>query len=254
MFHKFLLVLMLAVWPALATDLLVLKNGKRFKVENGYEVKGQYVVFEQNGELRQLPLKMVDLDKSKQATQEYLAKEEAKRKAAQAKPEPKPAPKYSEMSDIAEYVESTRTKDNPRKEGVAISSDGLGKYSSNNPAPKNAAVEFTMSVNEENTPEAREAAKEELGERYLQTKADIAELDLRITEAEDYAELLASESAFGDDPTGKFYQKMEEADAKVEILKQNREDKKKELKDIEREARKRGIRGISRYKGKKKRN
>ena len=54
----------------------------------------------------------------------------------------KEAPKFSDMSQIAEFVESSRSKDNPRKDDVSISSDGLGAYSEKNPAPKNTAVEF----------------------------------------------------------------------------------------------------------------
>jgi len=251
MFHKMVIFLVFIALPSLADDLLVLKNGKRFKIDSSYELKGQFVVFKQNGQLQQLPLKIVDLEKSKQATADLRAKEEAELKAKAPKPKEKDTAKYSSMSEIAEFVETNRTKDNPRKEGVSISSDRLDKYSSNNPSLKNTSAEFSMEIDEEHTASARAATRDELGQSYLKVKADVKELDLRISEAEDYAQLLASESAFGDEPTGKFHKKMEDADEKVEILKKDRESKLKEMKELEKEARKNGIRDIKRYKAPK---
>lgn len=248
MLHKIVFFMVFLALPTLAADILVLKNGKRLNIDDAYEIKGQFVVFKQNGQLSQLPLKIVDLDKSKHATAELRAEEEARRKAAQVKVVEKEAPKYSDMSQIAEFVESSRSKNNPRKDNVNISSDGLGSYTEKNPAPKNTAAEFNPQFDEENSLEARKALRVQLGDSYLQTQQEIKELDDKIVEAEQYAQLLANENAFGDEPTGLFYKKLESADKLVLELKQARETKVQEMKDLEKKARDNGIRDLKRYK------
>lgn len=220
-------------------DVLVLRNGKTMVFEGTYEVKGSYVVFKDDqGQLVQLPIKLVDLEKSQVATVEF--KKELERQAAAQAAKPPEEKESMSMSEIAEMVEAKRPKDQPPPR-VVLGNDKLDAYSSANPAPKNNAMEVA-SFEPLTTPEKMEEARKELIEAHAKLQGELDQLDAAVDSAVQYADSLAQESAFGDDPTGSMFEAMEKADKAVEDLRKKREEKANELKSLENAARQAGLR------------
>ena len=263
----FLVLLFFAVPMAMA-DYLVLTNGKRIHVPAGYQVKGQFVVFSNAaGELNQLPLKIVDLEKSKAYSK--LKEEEAAAKALALKEaqeqRQKQVDKNSSMAEIAAYVEKHRDAENPKPSGVSISDDELQDYSANNPMRENEQVAFNPSGNTEYTPAAAKARRAEYGEGYQKLVQEIDQLEKQIKEAEYRRDNNASIAAFGGDTfagtdedgndvfvagaeSSSAYDEMEKLETTIKELKTKKSDKESQLKSYEKEARAAGVKDYKRYK------
>ncbi|MEM7480609.1 MAG: FxLYD domain-containing protein [Acidobacteriota bacterium] len=86
----FALVLIVALWaPVASADILVLKDGTAVQTEGEWEVKGRLVVFTSAaGTLSSMRLTEIDLDASRQATQEALRA--AMAPPAESSPEERP--------------------------------------------------------------------------------------------------------------------------------------------------------------------
>ena len=240
------LILMLGSVNLLATEVIVLRNGKKFLIEGTYEVKGNFVLFKTNsGQLQQLPLKMVDLDKSKEATSARNAAEEKKRKAAEAAAKQVPETKERmSMGEIAAYVEKTRTKENPRPESVALSDDQLEKYSERNPRPERsqAQVGNNGSSASDYSIDNRRAKRDQAGQAYNKLNDELKALDDEINRMERYVVSLENESAFGDDPTSGTFDRFTEAETKLKSLRDKRKSLEKTHKAAQRQARAAGVR------------
>ena len=233
-----LMVTVLVCGFALA-DVIALRNGKQMVIPGSFEVKGAYVVFKDaQDQLVQLPLKMVDIEKSKEMTAAYKA--EMAEKAKQAAQKPKEEKASMSMSEIAEIVEAKRPKDQPPPR-VVLGTDRLKKFGEERPLPKNDAMPLPE-YEPLTTVEGQMEARKEFGEAYQKLKTDLDQLDNALDSAQQYADSLAQESAFGDDPTGSMYQAMETADKTVEELRAKKEEKEAELKKLENNARRAGIR------------
>lgn len=67
MFRFFLVILLLFLWNLVSAGTIVLKNGQVIRCEGPFEIKDQYLHYQdKNGTLYQVPLKVVDLEKSEQ--------------------------------------------------------------------------------------------------------------------------------------------------------------------------------------------
>ena len=74
-----MLVLTLSLPNITTTRILVFNNGKKVKLNEGYEVQGQLVVFKnKTGQLLQLPVKIINLDASEKASLEWHRKRKAR--------------------------------------------------------------------------------------------------------------------------------------------------------------------------------
>ena len=240
--RKWILVVLALIMaaPLAATHILVLKNGKTLKLGKPYEVKGQYVLFEgKNGAVNQLPLKIVDLERSKQATeaeQERLAKLEAERNKPIKKQEVR---KELSMAEIAAYVESNRDKDNPAKAGVAIGNENLTSYQSNNPRPTNSEVPFDANLADSAADRAQ--ARSDYSSKISEAQKKVKDLDAQITELENYINRFENETAFGEDDTGTFYEANERQRDQLANLKSQRDQAQNELASLQDEARRSGV-------------
>lgn len=233
--------LVLALMSCLAwADVIVLANGKQMIIDGSYEIKGSYVVFkDKTGNLVQLPLKIVDLDKSKEATAEYAAHLEEKAKQAAAKVEEEEKEGMS-MSEIAEIIDAKRPKDQPPPR-VVLGNDRLEKYAEEQPLPQNDAMPV-VDFEPLKTPEGMREARVKFHESYTKLSKELAELEVSLESSITYADALAQESSFGDDPTGGTFQAMERADKAVEELRNKKKEKEDQLKQLEDSARRAGVR------------
>lgn len=220
-------------------DVIILRNGKQMIIPGSYEVKGNYVVFKNaEGNLVQLPLKLVDQEKSQLATQEYKKQliEEAKAKAAA----PEPQKESMTMSEIAAEIEAKRPKDQPPPR-VVLGNDKLKKFAEERPLPQNDSMpvpEFEPRTTPAGVAEARKA----FYDSYQTLKTDLDKINTSLASSIEYADSLAQESAFGDDPTGSMFQAMESADKAVEDLRKQKQAKEAEMQKLEDNARRAGIR------------
>ncbi len=238
--------LMLAYIVA-AGDVLVLKNGKVLRLPGSYELKGQFVVFEtETGVLTQLPVKMVDLEKSKLVTEQEEAKRLAAIEAAKKPPEVK---KDVTMAEIAAYVESKRMPDEVIPKDVALSDEKLDKYGVNNPRPTDTEAPFVAPTGDVMTPDQAMAESKKFGEAYNALMKDMSSLDKQIEVTETLVETAANNVAFGDDPTEGSYNQMEYYEKQLEDLRNKKAEKEDELKSLERNARQAGVKNFKRYKG-----
>ena len=241
-------------------DTIVLKNGKKMVIAGSYEVKGQYVVFKgKSGDLNQLPLKIVDLEKSKAATAEAKAKAEADRIAREEAAKAKPDKKDMTMAQIAEFVEKKREPGKEPQGSVSIENENLGKFTENNPRPSNTEVPFKASYSEAVTVEGVKARNEKYGAGYNRLKGEVDRLDQEIRSTQRDLENASNISAFGglaqgdadkvdDSEASSAHELMEGFEKKLKTLKEQREAKQKELDALEKEARKAGAKNYKRYK------
>lgn len=229
----------------------MLKNGKQMVINGSYEVQGQFVVItEPNGELKQLPIKMVDLEKSQAATradQERLAELEKGRD----RPAPKKAQKNATMAEIADYVEKNRATDNPPKANITIGNERLEQFSDDNPRPTNTEAEFVPPTTNELSSENLLANRDKYGEQYKAKEDEIRQLQLRIDELKSRADYLQSISTSGDDISGGAFDELERTDKEIVDMGKKKEAMQKELVQIQKEAKAAGIPGVDRYKVKK---
>ncbi len=123
-FARGFLIFFLCSLPAQA-GIVVLKNGKRLACEGKYEVVGKFVRFKhKDGRLLQLPLSMVDLERSAEETE----------KQANPKPKPPPPPKKKAKPEKPFDDELYARVDNRNRTGsISISDDGVDKYAAANP-------------------------------------------------------------------------------------------------------------------------
>ena len=238
-------IIVLLCWSATAGEVLVLKNGKKVSLDGSYEIKGAFVVFKTNGgELSQLPVKIIDFDRSKEATEEENRRLAAMAEALKPKKE---KPKPDTLAEIADYVEANRGLDNPPASNIRIEADGLEKFSDNYPRPQNtdAGVEYELSG--EHSAENIHAKRDEFGQQYHNLQTELSNMDKQIAEMEEHVNALASESAFGDEPTGAFYDRMEQEQAKLAQLKKDREAKQGELASVKKSARQVGVGNVKNF-------
>jgi len=251
------------------SEIIALTNGKNLRIPGSYEIKGEYLVFENdNGEMNQLPLKIVDLEKSKKLTEldvkrkeeEYQAKLEALKEA-----EKRAKKRTASLSEVAAYVEKNRPLDKPAPVKLAISNDGVTKFAEENPPEANQQVSSSYPEGSAGTVEEFEAARKEYGEGYEKLAQEVADLEKRI-EAEEYrresnatlaafgAATYAGTDAEGNDvyaespDTSPAFDKMEEAEKNIAQLRQDLSAKQAELKAYGKQARMAGVRDHKKYK------
>jgi len=240
-----------SVWIVLASlslafgDVVALKNGKSFVIPGAYEVKGQFVVFQnEDGQLVQLPLKAVDLEKSKELTDALKAEEAAKQKALEAPP-PKPK-KDVTMAEIAKFVEKNRDPELPPPD-VTIGDDNLKKFSDENQRQVQGAVDFQpTSADTVMSPDNYKANREQFHQRFNALNKELEQLNQKIQEYEELLNAAETESAFSDEPTGAFYEQMVRYEKELETLRKEREAKTKELKEVRNQARRANVRDLGR--------
>lgn len=230
-----------------AGDVLVLKNGKILRLPGSYEVKGSFVVFEtEAGVLTQLPIKMVDLEKSQKVTEEEDARRLAALEAANKPPEVK---KDVTMAEIAAYVESKRMPDDVIPQNLSLSDERLEKYSADNPRSSNIEARFVPPTGDFMTPDQVKAQSRKFGEAYKSLKRDMDSLRKQIEVTEAMVDIAANNVAFGDDPTEGSYHQMEYFEAQLKELRNKKSEKENEMKDLERNARQAGVKDYKRFKG-----
>ena len=234
-------------------DFIVLKNGKTLKTKGAYQVKGQYVVFTiENGQLTQIPVKIVDLEKSHAATEQE--KQRIQKKLEALNSEPPPPVKDATMAQIAEYVENNRLPEDRVQRDVSLDEEKLNKFSENNPRPTSSEAQFTAPTTSELTAGNFHERRREFGDSYRRLKEELDNLDTQIASTERNVESAGQEAAFGDDPTNSTYEFMERLEKELERLKAERGNKQKELSLLEKNAKRAGVRDYKRYKSKNKDN
>ena len=113
--------LSMAVWPVPA-GVLVLKNGKRLVFDGDYQVSKDKVLFkDKQGELFQIPLALVDLERSKEEA------ERLQRKAEKAKQDATKATAFN-----PELYATAQSAERPDK-GVTLSDRDVATYVSSRP-------------------------------------------------------------------------------------------------------------------------
>ena len=234
---------------SLSADYLVLRNGKQLRILGAFEIQGQFVRFKtEAGTLVQLPLKAVDLEKSRALTET----ERAKPTQAQAPPAPKQGKKHLTMQEIAEIVQKGRDSPEEPPAPMQISDEALQKYQDSNPRPEYSQAEFVGPEADTMTdPQGFATKRSEFGEAYQSLKKELGALDANIAEMENFVESASQTSGTTDDMTGSHFRMMERYEQQLAELKQKRLAKQKEFDEVRRNARQAGLRGLNRYKPKK---
>jgi hypothetical protein len=249
--RKLMIMLAILVVNSLfGAEILVLKNGKKITIEN-YEVKGQYVLIKgKNGEVHQLPSKIIDFDKSKAATEHENARL-AEIEAEKNKPKKKPTKGNMTMAEIAEYVEGNRDADNPGKPGFTLGTSQLSKYSENNPRSTNSEAPWNPPESNSSSFEKKREDREDFGKRFGKLQEEINNMDAQIVDLTDRAERFEGELAAGYDDTGNVFRNAERLRKQAEDLKAKRAQKQQELDKVKTEARRAGVRNVERFTGKR---
>ena len=235
--------------PAWA-DVLVLKNGKQLKFPGTYEVKGQFVVFSNEaGQVVQLPLKLVDLEKSKSATAELHAKLEAQAELAKAPPPKKEQKKEMSMGEIAAIIESNRDEENQPEDDISIGGENLRSYGENNPRATGTEAAFVpVNDDEADTPEKANTRRDEFATSYQTLNGKLNQVNARIQNLEANLSIFETQAAYNEGPTGGMYEMAEKTREEITKLEQEREGIQKEMSALERNARKAGVRDLKRRK------
>lgn len=254
---RFCVVVLLAILSSwlLAEEVIVLTNGKMIIVPDTFEVKGNYVVYAaEDGEVMQLPVKVVDLEKSRAATLQYQAELEAQRAAEAAASAEQPEEPPRSIADLAEQVENRRAQDGEVVRDVVITSDVVAEFGQDHPAPEfqQASVDrLSPDLSAEDVERARNAFQES----YNGVQQELEAIDQRIQTAEAEYNTLQNHNNFGDDPTSATWDSMQSVAARLKELRELRAEKEKELDRIRGEARNHGIKDTRRnYKYQKRRD
>lgn len=270
-----LFLMLLIAAPGLMADVLVMKNGKRIEIDGTYEVKGRFIVFNnKDGSLIQLPLSVVDLGKSKQATAELIAKREAVAEA----PKEIEVKKVNSMADIVDLVEGKRAKKRSGS-GVSISDGRLKGYNEGGErvltqqsaaaggdtgsGNSRKAPRTDASVEQLSDPNYMAQQRKEAKENFDKANNELSKLDKQIKEAEYMRDVNASSAAFGspnyagEDSAGNplydevadtspFHDQMDKAEEHLADLQKRRAEKASEIKGLEGSARKNNVRNYNR--------
>ncbi|MDJ0839330.1 MAG: hypothetical protein QNK37_22620 [Acidobacteriota bacterium] len=269
-----LVILLSLLIPAGLADFLVLKNGKRFEVPEGYQVKGQYVVFKTSkGQLTQLPLKLVDLAKSEELTKQMEARrrkdEEAKAAAEKAAAKRRFSQRKTTMSDITDYVQKNRDPKKPAPERLSIGDDQVESFAETNPRQTNTTASSGSSSGSSSAADYASEADRLAGE-YQRLVKEIEDLENRIRAAQQHRNNMENIAAYGDEFYGSedvhdpntpieedeggnaSFDEARKAEKQITDLQNQKKKKEKQLKELEKEARQKDIRDYKRRKPKKK--
>jgi len=219
---------------------LVFKDGRTLQIPGPYTVQGKFLQYHgEDGELLQLPLQVIDLEKSKEVTQANLAALEAEKNKVKPVEE---KPKKS-LTDIADFVERERPDGETAPSDVSITDKAVDSFRDRNPVTDQAEtrrISPELSVREINR--ERKAFKE----GYEAVQKEIDDLDEQIKATENTIIAMQNQMIGGDDPTSATYDSMEKGEKQLEKLKAEREKKVEEQKRIEKESRQMGIKNIKR--------
>jgi len=244
MLKKFgLVALGLMVVPFVLADFLVLTNGRVIEIQGTHQVKGQFVIYHDvDGEMLQLPLKVVDLEASKAHTEAVLAAQEA------AKNEPAPEPRKEEaksLNQLVNYVTDNRDEDKPLPTDVQITGKTVQNFTDANPTPQNTAME-TGGVQPNMSVDQVKRERTRFKEEADKIKAELKTLDQQIAETQKRITNLENLLVVGDDPTSSTYDSRENMVKQLNDLQAKRSAKQQELDKLSRSARSVGIRDVNR--------
>lgn len=238
---------LVSVCLPLFADTIVLKSGQSFDIPGSFEVRGAYVVYmSDDGDLMQLPLKSVDVDRSHQVTADRKAAAEANAAAAAAAEATRKQDeaKVKSMSDVANVIETGRTEDEPAPSELEITSNSVSKFARENPSAGNdsqsggrvevrSASEYQNDVGEYN--------------RAYKAAVDEAEdIDREIDKTQKMIRALQNENAFGDNPTSTLYDSAEQLEERLRKLQDQKKDKDAEVSRLQREAKAAGVKDLKR--------
>ena len=112
--------LVLALLLLCADGDLYLKNGKKIDYVGTYTINGPNIEFNRkNGSLYKLPVKIVDLDKTKKVAAEQAAKAKAEANMTEAQRAHAAQAKQEKSGEMAEFVEDANA-DNRHKPKVKV--------------------------------------------------------------------------------------------------------------------------------------
>ena len=230
----------LANWSV--ADIIALKNGQTLEIPGSFEVKGAYVVYtNEDGDLLQLPLKMVDVERSHQLTAEReaaIAAADASKAAEKEKPEV-----VKTIADVANAIEVSRDEDNPVRSDLTIDSASMSEYVRENPLADNS-VQTGGGISVRSASDMA-ADAQAFGESYKQSLKESEEIENELQTARSALTALEQESAFGDN-SSVLYESQEKLRAKIAELEQKKSDKDSEVSRLQKEAKAAGVRDLER--------
>jgi hypothetical protein len=222
----------------LRADVLVTKTGKTLETRGPWELRGQFVVFTNaEGMVVQLPLKHVDLEASRQATEAARQAELAANKEKPAKPEPPP----QSIADISANLEGAGEEDKELPKSLEITDSKVGAYAAENPYTDNEAIDGEQ-VTPGYTADQYAADQKQMAGQLSDAKKRLAELERQIQINQDQAD--AMETAMTEDSNETLFANREVYLKRTEELKAQRQELQKEIENIETAGRKRGIRNL----------
>jgi len=227
-------------------DILVLKNGAHITTAGAFSVHGNFVRYhDADDQLLQIPLKLVDLDASKQAT---LAAKEAD---ANQKPKiEKKVEKKKTIAEIATDLDQRRGQNYEPPSNVSLDTKSVKKYRQDG---ENDVHSDSLAAPDKSASDIM-ANRGRIGEEYNRIADEIKALDDRIKSAEATIVTLRNEMNFGDDPTGAAYKNLQTFEAQRTKLLQERADKFKKLNQVKQQARQAGDNSVARKRPVKKYN
>jgi len=223
---------------SLRADVLVTKSGKTLETIGPWEQRGQYVVFTNvDGLVVQLPLKLVDLEASRQATEAARQAAEEAQKVKPAEPEPPP----QSIGDISASLEGAGDEEKELPKSLEITDGKVGDYAAANPYQGNDAME-SETVTPDYSADQYAADQKQMAGQLSDARKRLAELDRQIQVNQDQAE--AMETAMLEDSNETLHANREVYLKRTEELKAQRQEVQKEIAAIETAGRKRGIRNL----------
>ncbi|MCB1050651.1 MAG: hypothetical protein H6510_12240 [Acidobacteria bacterium] len=228
----------------LLADVLVTTSGKTLETNGPWEIRGKFIVFRNpEGEMVQLPASMVDLERSKIATEEQKAAQEA---AKQPVVEPPPTAPQS-IGEISARLEGKTTEEMPPAGKIQITDKSVDKFAEKNPYADNDVTHAEFEPTQ--TASDYLADQERFSSEMVDLKRQLAEKEAAIDAATN--DIVRAEAALQDDGTA--YSSadgsgdiLDELDAKKAKLVKEKEDILQKMDTVERAAKQRGINNTNR--------
>jgi hypothetical protein len=218
---------------------LVLNNGKTIQLPGPYRVEGSFVRYQDAaGQLFQLPLNLVDLEKSESLKQALASKAEEK---AQQSPK-KPVVDKPNLTQIAMELQGEMTEEDRQKvssQGV-LDNQGAKKYRQ---TVQNSYVTDTAQpgVSAEDWRQNKGQFKENMD----QLAGELEKLDGEIRQLQETMNHLENSAAYNDDPTGASFRSLEDYEKRLAQKQKERDSKFQEWQKVQRSARNQGYRKLA---------
>lgn len=248
-----LIVLTMLAAPLFAGQWIVLRNDKVIEIQGEPQVKERVVIIKNmQGQEMQLPLKVVDLERSKQYTKERNEAEasvqaEREAEAAEKRRLLEQKERQQSFTAIVEEVEGRRLAQDEPPPPMKLNEESLREYNEDNPRPVNDAVDLPTRDEEEGTSaEAFSEKRDDYYSEYKNLRNEIKQLEERVAQLDQNIRAIEANSLYGDNTTSATLDQRDEIEEQKRKLQAEIAKKKEAITKVKREARAAGIKDLER--------